>query len=246
MNTAIVLAAGKGSRMNAGMNKQFIELLEKPVIIHTLLAFDRCAKIDRILLVAGQDEMDHIREEILSRHPVKKLDKLVAGGPERQYSVFNALMQLEDPEDIVLIHDGARPMLTAELIEACIAEAERYQAVSAGVPIKETVKVVDDQGFVQYTPKREDIWVTQTPQAFRLGLIKEAHFKANAEGYTGTDDAMLVERMGVPVKMVRAYYENIKLTTREDIITAEVLLGRLSDTSYQDDSRISAEIEVKK
>lgn len=226
MNTAIVLAAGRGSRMNAGMNKQFMPILGKPLLAHTLEIFQSCSLVDSIILVAGRGELELCRKLIVEAHGFSKVDKLIEGGSERQESVYNGLLALEEDCGIVLIHDGARPIITGNLIERCIEGAKEYGAVSAGMPAKETVKILDGKGYVKYTPQRELVWITQTPQAFRRDLIKKAHENAIAEGISGTDDASLVEILGDKVKMLESSYENIKVTTPEDIIVAETLMGR--------------------
>jgi 2-C-methyl-D-erythritol 4-phosphate cytidylyltransferase len=226
MNTAIVLAAGKGARMKAGMNKQFIQLNGKPLLAHTLEVFQNCKLIDNIILVAGKEELQLCREEIIDTYGFDKVDKLVAGGSERQQSVYNGITQLGDSCEIVVIHDGARPVIKADIIERCIEGARTYGAVSAGMPAKETVKLLDSEGFVEYTPSRERVWVTQTPQAFRREIIREAHEAAIHKGITGTDDAYLVESLGLKVRMLECSYENIKVTTPEDIILAEIILKK--------------------
>lgn len=226
MNTAIVLAAGKGVRMNAGMNKQFILLNGKPLLVHTLEAFQHCKEIDNIILVAGKDEMQFCREQILDFYGFDKVDKLVAGGSERQQSVYNGIMALDKSCGIVVIHDGARPILPDNIIERCIEGAKAYGAVSAGMPVKETIKMLDKDGFVECTPERGRLWVTQTPQAFKADIIRMAHENAAEKGISGTDDAFLVECLGMKVKMIESGYENIKVTTPEDIIVAETIMKK--------------------
>jgi len=226
MNTAIVLAAGKGTRMNAGMNKQFMLINDRPLLAQTLAAFQSCDAIDNIILVAGKEELKTCKEQILGVYGFDKVDKLVPGGSERQQSVYNGIMELEDDCSIVVIHDGARPILPEGIIERCIDGAKIYGAVSAGMPAKETIKILNEEGFVQYTPERGKVWVTQTPQAFKRDIIVKAHEMANIKGISGTDDAFLVECMGIKVKMLEGSYENIKITTPEDIIFAEAIMRR--------------------
>ena len=226
MNTAIILAAGKGARMNAGMNKQFIHINGKPLLAHTLEAFQTCEAIDSIMLVAGKDELQLCKEQIVDAFGFNKVDKLVEGGSERQQSVYNGILQLDDQCEVVVIHDGARPILAADIIERCIEGAKEFGAVTAGMPVKETIKVVDEDGFVDYTPERWKLWVTQTPQAFRADIIREAHESAASKGLSGTDDAFLVENTGCKVKMIESSYENIKVTTPEDIILAKIIMNK--------------------
>ncbi|HYF81844.1 MAG TPA: 2-C-methyl-D-erythritol 4-phosphate cytidylyltransferase [Clostridia bacterium] len=226
MNTAIILAAGKGARMNAGMNKQFIHIKGRPLLAHTLEAFQSCKAIDSIILVAGKDELQLCKEQIIDAFGFDKVDKLVEGGSERQQSVYNGILQLDDECEVVVIQDGARPIVPDGIIERCIEGAKAYGAVSAGMPAKETIKILDAEGFVECTPDRGKVWITQTPQAFRPDIIKKAHASAGNEGISGTDDAFLVERMGIKVKMIESTYENIKVTTPEDIIIAETIMNK--------------------
>ena len=225
MNSAIILAAGKGSRMKEELNKQYLVLKDRPIIAHTLRVFENCPFIDEIILVINPQEQEICKKRILDRFKYKKITQLVSGGDERQRSVHNGLSALDERSEIVLIHDGARPLVTSKVIERCIQGAKAYGAVSAGVPIKETIKIMTKDRFVQYTPKREDVWITQTPQAFQIDIIKQAHDFAILHEVLGTDDAMLVEHMGKKVKMVDGDYENIKITTPEDLIAAEAILG---------------------
>lgn len=225
MNSAIILAAGKGARMKAELNKQYLILKDKPIIAHTLTVFENCPLIDEIILVINPEEKEICKTRILERFKFKKITQLVSGGAERQESVHNGLNAVDQRAEIVLIHDGARPLVTSKIIERCVQGAKAYGAVSAGVPIKETIKIMTKDRFVQYTPKREDVWITQTPQAFRIDMIREAHDFAIRHEVLGTDDAMLVEHMGGKVKMVEGDYENLKITTPEDLIAAEAILG---------------------
>ncbi len=224
MNTAIILAAGRGTRMGAKFNKQYLYLKGKPIIAHTLNAFERNQLIDEIILVINQDDIELCEKNILEKYRFRKVTKVINGGSERQISVQNGLSQISSKTEIVLIHDGARPLVTEKIIERCVNGAKEFSAVSAGVPIKDTIKIMKDDGFVDFTPKRENVWITQTPQAFKLKIIKEAHRFAAEKNILGTDDAMLVEEMGREVKMVLGDYENLKITTPEDLITAEAIL----------------------
>lgn len=226
MNTAIILAAGKGTRMNTGMNKQFMLLDGKPLLAHTLEAFQSCRDIGSIILVAGKDELQLCREQIVDVYGFDKVDKLVEGGSERQQSVYNGIRSLDESCSIVVIHDGARPVVTGGIIESCIEGAKAYGAVSAGMPVKDTIKILDENGFVECTPERGRLWITQTPQAFQKEIIRKAHEIARTNETTGTDDAFLVENIGIKVKMIESSYENIKVTTPEDIIFADTLIRK--------------------
>lgn len=224
MNTAIILAAGKGTRMRAEFNKQYLLLKGKPIIAHTLDVFESSSLIDEIILVINKNDLELCKKNILEKFKFKKVVKIINGGAQRQDSVLNGLMHMNNKSKTVLIHDGARPLVTKETIKRCIEGAKKFGAVSVGVPIKDTIKIMKDDGFVSFTPKRENVWITQTPQGFKTEIIKEAHSFADKKGLLGTDDAMLVEQMGKDVKMVEGDYENIKITTPEDLITAEAIL----------------------
>lgn len=229
MNTVIILAAGKGSRMKAELNKQYLILKEKPVLAHTIEVFQESDMIDEIILVVSESEHELCKKEILDQYNYTKVKRMVSGGAERQLSVFNGLNELSEETDIVLIHDGARPLITKKVIERCVVGAKEFGAVSAGVPIKETIKIMKKDKFVKYTPNRENVWVTQTPQAFKVDIIKKAHKFAMESNLLGTDDAMLVEHIGETVKMIEGNYENIKITTPDDLITAEAILKHRRD-----------------
>lgn len=224
INTAVILAAGKGSRMKAEINKQFLMLQGKPIIAYALAAFCRCSEIDEIIVVTAPDEQEYFKTNILDKFNFKKVKGLIAGGLERQQSAYNGIMAAAQYCEIILIHDGARPFVSQEVIIDCINEAKLHGAASAGMPSKDTIKLVDQNGIVTSTPPRDRAWQTQTPQAFKRALIMEAHKIAQVKGIRATDDAMLVEMLGCPVKMVAAAYENIKITTPEDLPLAEQLI----------------------
>ncbi|WP_432667367.1 2-C-methyl-D-erythritol 4-phosphate cytidylyltransferase [Wukongibacter baidiensis] len=225
MNTAIILAAGRGTRMKAEMNKQYLLLKGSPIIAHTISVFEKSPLIDEIILVINENDVDVCKKNILKKYNFKKVKKVIIGGKERQRSVYNGILEADEKSEILLIHDGARPIVSEQIIERCIKGAKEYGAVSAGVPIKETIKIMKADRFVDFTPKRENVWITQTPQAFKTDIIKKAHEMAIEEDILGTDDAMLIEHMGKKVKMVEGDYENIKITTPEDLITVEAILS---------------------
>lgn len=220
----IVLAAGQGKRMKAGKNKQFIELEGKPVIIHTLSVFEADPWCSEIKLVINEREKD-IFKELLTQYPMLKVKEMIIGGEERQDSVYNGLTSLQSAE-IVLVHDGARPFISQEVIHDLVEVASKNGAAIVGVPVKDTIKRVSNAGVVVQTVERSSLWSIQTPQAFRYGILKEAHDKAKTENYLGTDEASLVERINVPVHIVRGEYENFKLTTPEDLILAKAFLQK--------------------
>lgn len=224
INIALILAAGKGSRMKAEVNKQYLMLEGEPVISHTIKAFELCEEIDEIYIVTAQNEIEYFKTNILEKYAFRKVRRIIAGGVERQQSAYNGIKELPESCEIVLIHDGARPFVNQLTIKNCIKEAKTYGAVSAGMPSKDTIKLVDEQDIVTHTPPRDRIWLTQTPQAFKKTLIIEAHESAIDKGISATDDAMLVEMLGKGVKMVGASYENIKITTPEDLLMGEQII----------------------
>lgn len=229
---AIVLAAGQGKRMQSAVAKQFLLLNNEPVICHALHAFEE-SSVEAIVLVTGADEIEYCREEIVKKYGFSKVAKIVAGGKERYHSVYEGLCALSDiieEDGIVLIHDGARPMVTEEIIVRTIEAAKEYGACVAAMPVKDTIKVVDADRFAIMTPDRSTLWQMQTPQTFTYSLVYEAYQKLlSDETYQKgiTDDAMVVESMcGRRVKMVEGSYENIKVTTPEDMIIAESFLKK--------------------
>ena len=222
---ALVPAAGMGKRMGAGCNKQYLLLNEEPILAHTLRVFEQAPFIDGIFVVSPEQEIPYCRTEVVERYGFSKVRAIVAGGAERQHSVFNGIRAIEGAEDddLVLIHDGVRPFVPAGVLKSAAEAAEKFGAAVVAVPVKDTVKVARN-GIVAQTPPREELWLAQTPQAFRFGLISAAHRAAEAEGFLGTDDASLVERQGWPLHVVMGDYRNIKITTPEDMILAQAFL----------------------
>jgi len=225
LTSVVIAAAGKGSRMGMESNKQYLELRGKPVLAMTIQRFEDCNLIDEIIVVANEAETEYCRRNVVERYGFKKVKAVVTGGPTRRQSVYNGLQRVSPGCGIVLIHDGARPFIEAHTIEACIDAAEKYGASVAAVPAKDTIKRADGDDFVDETIDRSSLWYIQTPQAFLFGLIMDAHTKAEQDGFDGTDDAVLAERLGHKVKLVTGSYTNIKITTREDLILAEAMAG---------------------
>ncbi len=218
--TAIILAAGKGKRMNSMVQKQFLELDGYPLLYYTLRAFEQSV-VDDIILVTGENEAAYCRSEILERYRFRKVRKVVHGGAERYLSVYEGLRAI-DHTDIVLIHDGARPFVTDEVIERTIQAAAEYGSGIAAVPAKDTVKIVDEAQFAVQTPPRDRVWMMQTPQTFRYKEIRHAYEKVlEQDNPNVTDDAMVLElAFHKPVKIVEGSYWNMKVTTPEDLLTA--------------------------
>lgn len=226
-HTAIVLAAGKGSRMQNAVPKQYLELCGKPVLYYSLAAFEE-SFIDEIILVAGKDDISYCKEQIVERYGFQKVTEIIAGGAERYLSVYQGLLAAEEA-DYVYIHDGARPFVDAAILSDAKACVEQYQACVAGMPVKDTIKIVDAEDFAKETPERKYVWQVQTPQVFSYALVREAYdmLMEDQDAYSVTDDAMVVETMlNYPVKLFQASYKNIKITTPEDLQIAELFVQR--------------------
>lgn len=226
--TAIVLAAGSGSRMKSKTKKQFMEIKGKPVIWYSLFEFEK-SRVDEIILVTGKEDIDYCKKEIVEKYNLKKVKSVVAGGSERYESVYNGLKEVTG--DIVLIHDGARPMINNEIIERSIEGVIESDACVVGVHVKDTIKRANEEGYIIDTPNRGELWITQTPQSFKTDLIKTAYEKMKEELEKGnatlniTDDAMVVESFTTKqVRFVQGDYRNIKVTTPEDIDIAELFI----------------------
>ena len=224
-NAAIVLAGGSGRRMHSNVKKQYLLIGDKPVLYYSLEAFQSSSLIDEIILVCSYEDIEQCREEIVVRYGFTKVKKIVAGGKERHDSVFEGLKALEDCT-YVMIHDGARPFIDEEMLERIWSELPSVRACTVGMPVKDTIKLSDTLGFVEKTLPRERLWNIQTPQAFAYDLIRRAH-ELRAEGLLEaqiTDDAMLIEYTEqIPVKLIEGSYENIKITTPEDLLYAELI-----------------------
>ncbi|MFP7737637.1 2-C-methyl-D-erythritol 4-phosphate cytidylyltransferase [Priestia aryabhattai] len=221
----IVLAAGQGKRMKAGRNKQFLTIQNVPLIIHTLQKFEQDPWCSGIVLVVNEKEVEMFKE-LLTKYPIQKVQSLTVGGDERQHSVYNGLKSLKQAQ-MVLIHDGARPFVQQNTIHELVEKAASDKAAVLAVPVKDTIKRVE-RGTVIETVERSSLWAIQTPQAFLFDVVMDAHEKAKANEYLGTDDASLVEKAGQKVSIVEGNYDNIKLTTPEDLLYAEAILTKLN------------------
>lgn len=222
--TAIIVAAGSGKRVGGSVAKQFLEIDRKPILRHTLDVFQECARIDRIIVVAPADLCQRLHQAITTGWGISKVDLVVPGGSERHDSVWNALQQVATNCTIVVIHDGVRPFVTVSQIEACIASAEVHGAATLATPPKDTIKVIADN-VVKTTPDRSSLVAVQTPQAFYTEVILRAYQNAILTGEFSTDDAALVEKIGQSVHIVMGDYQNIKITSREDVLLATAMLG---------------------
>ena len=222
--TAIVLAAGSGKRMGTKVHKQYLLMGEKPVLYYSLRAFEDSRLIDEIILVCGAGEEDYCRREIVEKYGISKVRKIIAGGAERYNSVWNGLQ--ETKEGCVYIHDGARPFVDDKMIERAYECVSEYHACVAGMPSKDTVKIAAHGNVVSETPDRSSVWIVQTPQVFDAGLIKKAYaMLMDQDEINVTDDEQM---LGCPVRLFYGSYENIKITTPEDLEIAEVFLKRKS------------------
>ena len=232
--TAVILAAGSGSRMKSNVAKQFMLLDGKPLIWYALDTVEQSRIIDDCILVTGEADLAYMQKEIVEKYHFSKVNTIVAGGAERYLSVGNALQTIADLTGYVFIHDGARPFLTEQILEDAYAAVEKYHACVVAVPSKDTIKIADENGFVADTPSRNLVWSIQTPQVFEAGLIVEAYAalrehlpELQKKGIAVTDDAGVVELFtDVKVKLVQGSYTNIKITTPEDMKTAEAFLRR--------------------
>jgi 2-C-methyl-D-erythritol 4-phosphate cytidylyltransferase len=221
---ALIPAAGQGRRMGAEKPKAFLSLGGLPILAHTLRKFEDCPQVDEVLPLVPEGEAMAWAEEMVSRCGLKKVSRIVPGGPERQESVYRGLQAAQGQAGWVLIHDGVRPFVPPGLIRQALAETFLWKAVAVALPANETIKEVSPEKAVLRTVDRRLLWMIQTPQAFEFSLILRAHQEARRAGFEGTDDASLVERLGVPVRILEGSRFNIKITTPEDLAMGEALL----------------------
>lgn len=230
---AIVLAAGQGKRMNSKVHKQYLLIQGRPVLSYALKTFED-SFIDEVILVTAAEEIEYCRQEIVEKYGFHKVKQIVAGGKERYHSVAHGLEAVENA-DYIFIHDGARPFVTQDILNRSFEEVQKEQACVAGMPVKDTIRIADENGYANQTPKRNLVWNIQTPQVFAADLIQKAYQalldkeeEILASGILITDDAMVVEHFASqPVKLVQGSYENIKITTPEDLDTAEIFCRKL-------------------
>lgn len=222
MNSALILAGGRGKRMGSDVSKQFIIVKGRPILYYTIKKFMDNRNISKIVLVLPKDEIEYCKKNVIDKYSLK-VDYIVEGGKERQDSVYNGLEVLEDTS-IVLIHDGARPFVTDKIIDDGIGYANRYGSAAPGVTPKDTIKVRNEESFSAETLRRDILVAIQTPQIFKLDIIKECHRKVKKEGIIVTDDTMVVEKYGHKVYLYDGDYKNIKITTPEDLIIARSMI----------------------
>lgn len=225
-NYGIIVAAGKSRRMNSAVSKQFIFIGGKPILAHTLDAFEKSSLIDRIVLVINESDIEKCKKIIINKYRYKKIREIVAGGEERQYSVLNGLKALPSDTNLVAIHDGARFLITPELIDRAVKAAYDSDGIVVAIPVQDTIKESGSNKIISNTFNRDRLWAAQTPQVFPYSIIMEAYLKASETGFIGTDDASLAENLGYEIHLVRGSVENIKITTDFDLILAETILNR--------------------
>ncbi len=232
----VILAAGRGERMGAPVNKAFLPLGDRPLLLHSIITFEAAAVVDAYIVVAPPEETAFCRA-LLAPYGLQKLVAVVPGGLSRQASAAAGVQALSEEFGLVAVHDAARPLLSVELLEGAVKRAaaagrpdlpvgRQGAAVVVAVPVKDTVKMVDSSGIVRETPVRDGLWIAQTPQVFQRDLLLRAYAEAERDGFSGTDDASLVERLGVSVEVYRGSYDNFKVTTPEDLRIAQAILGR--------------------
>ncbi|MFC4778074.1 2-C-methyl-D-erythritol 4-phosphate cytidylyltransferase [Paenibacillus sp. GCM10023252] len=220
----VIVAAGRGTRMGTAESKQYLKLQDKPILVHTLEIFQGMDEVGEIALVVGEADQERCGRWV-EEYGLTKVIAIAAGGRERQHSVVRGLAALS--AGWVMVHDAVRPLVTRDAVRNVCQEAQRTGAAVLAVPVKDTIKQVSEAGLIVATPDRRSLWAIQTPQAFRRELLERAHEEAEESGFLGTDDAMVVERMGASVTVALGDYTNIKITTPEDLPWAEYLLGEL-------------------
>lgn len=223
MVSAVIAAGGRGTRMGAGFNKVFMKLDKEEILLHTMRTFNESPFVDEIVVVTGVNDVERVRQ-LADENRISKLAAVAVGGATRRASVYNGICSSSG--DIVAIHDGARCLVSAEEIERVISDCKEYGAAALGVTCKDTLKAADENGFIAGTIDRSRTYRIQTPQVFKRDMIVEAHEKAIEEHFEPTDDCALIERYGGKVKITEGSYDNIKLTTPEDIAVAEKILER--------------------
>ncbi len=215
-NIVIIVCSGIGKRMNSSIPKQFIKIKEKPIICYTIDKFENCSNIDEIIVVVNEEYIEFFKENIIIKYGYKKITKIVKGGKERLNSVYNGINVIDEKDSIILIHDGVRPFIKEKDIVNIIKKTIKYDACVLGVKVKDTIKVCENN-IIKNTPNRDNIWIAQTPQAFKYNIIKKAYDIAIKQNKLATDDASLVEELGYNVIMIEGDYNNIKITTQEDL-----------------------------
>jgi 2-C-methyl-D-erythritol 4-phosphate cytidylyltransferase len=231
---AIIVAAGVGQRMGGPVPKAYLPLAGKPILAHTLEVFEAVPEVQEVTVVANPNDLEYCQSKAITPYGFRKVLRLVPGGKERQDSVYHALKALKDEElEIILVHDGVRPLVTPEAVRHIIHGAQKHGAAILGRPAFDTLKRVNPQGEVVQTLERKDIWLIQTPQGFRAELLWRAFTEAYSRNFYGTDEASLVEQLGQPVQFLPGSPYNLKITTPEDLALAEVLLPVVRSAEHE-------------
>lgn len=223
--TAILPAAGSGKRMGKDIKKQFLKLNGKEIIVYTIEKFEQCNEVDEIIIVTTEETIPFLWE-IVKREGFQKVVAIVKGGTERQHSVYAGICAVSEKTDFVIVHDGVRPFVAIEDISKTIEIAKQKGACILGVKTKDTIKICDEENKIIQTPKRDFVWCIQTPQVFKKSLLLKAFEKANKTGFVGTDESVLIEQMGFDVFVEEGHYDNIKITTAEDMMIAEAFVKK--------------------
>ena len=234
--TAVILAGGRGERMGADVPKQFLDVAGIPAVVRSLLAFQNCEDVGDIVIVSGGGEKE-IYREYCARYGLSKVRRVTVGGKTRQESAMAGLRAVRDDCDYIAIHDAARCLVTPEQIHAVYLDAKLYGAAAAACLVKDTIKIADSSGFVESTPERARTWAAQTPQIFKVDLYRAAAYTAQERGTAVTDDCMLAEAAGFRVKLTDCGYENIKLTTPDDLLTAEQILAKRTADAEKEETK---------
>ena len=226
--SVLIPAAGSGRRMGGEIEKQFLILGDKPIVVHTIQRFQDSDLIDKIYLIVSENRVEYCREEVVIKYGLSKVAEIVVGGKERQDSVYNGLKRVNADQDLIMIHDSVRPFCSDKIIRESIEAAQRYGSVVVAVPERDTIKEISNDRIVLKTLVRERLWRIQTPQTFCREIITSAFQKAIEEGYYGTDESSLVERVGLEVRAIIGSYLNIKITDPEDLLLGEMILERFN------------------
>ncbi len=232
---ALIPAAGQGLRVGQEQPKVFLPLEGIPLLVHTLRRFEACPQVHEVFPIVSQDWKTYCEQQIIRPFGFTKVPQVLVGGPARQDSVYEGLRAVAGRADWVIIHDGARPFVSEELIHRTLEEGRRWGAVAAALPASDTIKVASPKQEVLQTLDRSQLWITQTPQSFSYRLLWEAHEAARKDGFYGTDDASLVERKGVPVRLVKGSTFNVKITTAEDLVMAEALWRLFQEKGFDEE-----------
>ena len=223
--SAVVPAGGCGMRMGSNIPKQFLTLGDVPLLVHALKTFEFSSIISEIILVVPEDDCAYCREHIVRSYGLKKISRTVGGGRRRQDSVLNGVQATNPNSDIVVVHDAVRPFVTERMIADAVEAARKHGAAIVAIPVRDTLKCAKPEGLIEGTLNREELWLAQTPQAFRRDILLRAHELSEADGVDATDDAFLVERMGLPVGIVQGSFDNIKVTRPEDLQMGQAILA---------------------